>query len=304
MADTFIPRLRGNTFFLFLLRAAKQELGVAPSWGTTSSGLTQAGLFAALMRTMQSDYTVPNEKTLGQYISQYLKGERTNSGTYYPFKSAAFQSGAALRMGSDYPGALSDMDSLCRTFLRMEDDATNRLLIGGLVTLIGKDDSIPCAETFQTGYRTVSRKDIGSETEFILQPFLLSVWYYIVVNKPEAAEGADTYMRWTEDAGSGNPRQIKTNWGEDKAKSIAVSTRIKIYEQEEDAQEAEGDTVQDEEIHIEEEPRIETYEAPFVDPVTHKQVVAAFHVEASGNGTAIGQVIGNVVIGRRGNKDE
>lgn len=60
MADEFTPRLRGNTFFLFLLRAAKQELGVAPSWGTSTQGLTQTQLFMALMQTVDPTYQVPN----------------------------------------------------------------------------------------------------------------------------------------------------------------------------------------------------------------------------------------------------
>ena len=69
MADELTPRLRGNIFFLFLLRAAKQELGVAPSWGTSKKGLTQTQLFMALMQTVDPTYQVPNEGTLRQYIS-------------------------------------------------------------------------------------------------------------------------------------------------------------------------------------------------------------------------------------------
>ena len=226
MADEFIPRLRGNTFFLFLLRAAKQELGVAPSWGTSSQGLTQTQLFIALMQTVAPTYQVPNEGTLRQYISQYLKGDRPDSPTYYPFKTPSFQSGALLHLQSHHTEAIRDMDALCSKFLDTDNEATRKLLVGGLVGLILKDSSIPSATVFDTGYKEVTRAELAQETDFILQPFLISVWGYIVTKKPNAEEGAETYMAWTEDAGGGNPRRITTRWGTNTAKKIAVSTDL------------------------------------------------------------------------------
>lgn len=303
MNDDFIPRLRGNTFFLFLLRAARQGMGVAPSWGTSSNGLTQTQLFAALMRVVQPSYTIPNEDTLRQYISQYMKGDRTDSKTYYPFKSSGFRSGTELRIQSDYYGAIADMNDLCQTFLQIDDDASNRLLVGGLVSLILKDGSIPSETPFNTGHKTVTRKELGEETEFVLQPFLLSVWHYIVVHKPDAKEGSETYMRWTKDAGGGNPREITTSWGTNWAKKIAVSTDLPEEILAETAEEDITDDETEPEPVVEETPRVEIYEAPYTDPRTQQQVVAQFHVEAKDNGVAIGQVFGGLVIGKRG-KDE
>jgi hypothetical protein len=72
-----------------LAACGRDDLGVAPSWGSSSQGLTQTQLFASLMRTVDATYSINNEDTLRQYISQYLKGERTNSKTYYPSKNPA-----------------------------------------------------------------------------------------------------------------------------------------------------------------------------------------------------------------------
>lgn len=305
MTDEFIPRLRGNTFFLFLLRAARDDLGVAPSWGSSSQGLTQTQLFANLMRTVDATYSVNNEDTLRQYISQYLKGDRTNSKTYYPFKESGFRSGADYRMKNDYDNALSEMDTLCRTYLKFDNDPAMHLLVGGLVSLILKDNSIPTNATFYTGHKYVTRAELQSEVDFVLQPFLLSVWHYIVMYFPEAKEGAETYMQWTEDAGGGNPRTITTGWGTKRAEMIHVTKEINGEESGPESKPEENDKdeiVEAEEVH--EEPRVEVFKAPYTDPRTQKQVLAQFHVEAKDNGIAIGQVFGGLVIGKRGGKDE
>lgn len=239
MAEDFIPRLRGNIFFLFLLRAARNDLSVAPSWGSSSKGLTQAQMFASLMRTVCPTYSVTNEDSLRQYLSKYMKGDRTHSSTYYPFKDAGFQSGATMHMESEYEEALDEMDRLCRTFLDYENEGTRKLLVGGLVGLILKDDTVSASSTFNTGYKVVAKETLASEEKYILQPFLLSVWYYIVTSQPNAEEGAETYMRWTADAGGGNPRAITTRWGEKMGKKITVSVEL--------PEEAEQDTA--EEVH-------------------------------------------------------
>jgi len=254
MADDFIPQLRGNIFFLFLLRAARSDLGVAPSWGRSSQGLTQAQMFANLMRTVCPTYSVTNEDSLRQYLSKYMKGERTHSSTYYPFKDAAFQSGATMHMESDYGDALGEMDRLCRTFLDYENEGARKLLVGGLAGLILKDDTIPASSTFNTGYRDVTKAELANEERYILQPFLLSVWYYIVTSKPNAEEGAETYSRWTADAGGGNPRAITTRWGEKMGKKIAVSVELP-GEAEPDTAEEEHEVLEGEAVVVDQEDR-------------------------------------------------
>ena len=272
MADEFIPRLRGNTFFLFLLRAAKQELGVAPSWGTSSKGLTQTQLFISLMQTVAPTYQVPNEGTLRQYISQYLKGDRPDSPTYYPFKTPSFQSGALLYLQNHHAEAVRDMDALCRKFLDTDNEATRKLLVGGLIGLVLKDNSIPSTTAFDTGYKEVTRAELSQETGFILQPFLISIWGYIVTKKPNAEEGAETYMAWTEDAGGGNPRRITTRWGTKTAKKIAVSTDLPEEVLVETA-DAEQDSEEETKKAPADEAEAEVIDAEVVEPLETKTIV-------------------------------
>lgn len=226
MPENFQPCLRGNVFLLFLLRCSKNELGVAPSWNSSANGLTRPELFKCLMRTVDVNYKPAKEETLSQYLSQYLKGTRTNSPEYYPFKDPAFRYGAETRLKIDWSGALAEMDTLCRTYLKADDTYALTLLVGGLIELILADETVPDEALFMTGYREVSKSDLDREKKFILQPFLLSVWGYIVLSHPDAAQGAETYLAWTEDAGGGNPRRITTLWGSERAEKIAVSVTL------------------------------------------------------------------------------
>lgn len=220
----FTPRLRGNTFFLLVLQAGKNELGIAPSWGCSSEGLTRSQLFADLIRTVSPSYRVVNEKTLMQYLSQYLDGSRPSSATYYPFKDKVFQNKVDIYVREDYPSALASMDRLCHKYLACDDEYKMKLLVGGLIDLILEDRSVK--GEFNTGMKVVHRGNIGSETEFNLPTFLLSVWSYIIVNKPDAEEGAETYAQWTEDAGGGNPRRYVGPIAKERAKKLAISIEL------------------------------------------------------------------------------
>ena len=270
MPQNFHPRLRGNVFLLFLLRCAKNELGVAPSWGSSTNGLTRPELFMCLMRTVEPTYKPVNDITLRQYLSQYLNGTRPNSPEYYPFKDPAFRYGAETRLKTDWSGALAVMDTLCRTYLKADDTYAVTLLVGGLVDLILADVTVPDHTCFHTGCREVSKTELDREKKFILQPFLLSVWGYIVLSHPDAAEGAETYLAWTEDAGGGNPRHITTLWGSERAKIISVSVTLPETR-------AATDTAE------KEEPSQESHEAADLSPDPHEEASSPdFQEEAGG----------------------
>lgn len=294
-----MERLRGNTLLLLLLRAGRTELSAAPEYGESKDGITKPNMLADLIRLTKPSYDPPKLKTLGEYFSQYLDGSRPVSPKYYPFNTPEFRYGLRDRCGTEYDGVLSDMDRFCRTYLDLNDRSL-RLLVAGLVDVILKDDSI--SGDFDVGDRRIKKADLAKEKTFCLQPFLSSVWSNILSDHPDASEGGDTYLAWTDDAGYNTARTITTNIGLERAKKIAVSTDLPEWVKPVETAEEEVEEIA-EEVHDEEEPRVEVYEAPYTDPHTQKQVLAQFKVEAHDNGVAIGQVFGGLVIGKRG-KDE
>jgi len=293
--------LRGNTFLLLLLRAGSQILLNPQEYGESKNGITRPNMLADLIRMANPAYNPAKIETLATYFSKYLSGDPPRSPSYLPFNDPAYRYGLQSRLGC--ASTIQKMDAFCRTYLS-EDNFTLRLLVAGLVDAVLADDSFD--GEFMTGMKTVKKEQLGREKQFLLQPFLLSVWSIILSDHPDTKEGKNTYLEWTTDAGYNSPREISTQIGAERAKKIAVSTEL--------PEEVPADTAKNKEPVMEEvyeekaeadetEPTVEIYEAPYTDPRTQQQVVAQFHVEAKDNGIAIGQVNGGLVIGKRG-KDE
>ena len=301
-----MERLRGNTFLLLLLRSGSQVLLNPQEYGESKAGVTKPNMLADLIRMSNPTYAPAKLETLGSYFSKYLAGEPPRSPSYLPFSNPACQHGLEAQIAEDYPAVLRQMDRFCRTYLAQENYPL-RLLVAGIVDAILADDSF--AGEFDVGGKLVGKDRLGDETNFLLQPFLASVWSNILANHPDTSEGKGTYIAWTTDAGYNTARDITTPIGTERAKRIAVSTNLPeemLADTAEEICEADEEKTPEpdmEELHGE-QPRVEVYEAPYTDPNTGRQVVAQFHVEAKDNGVAIGQVFGGLVIGKRGVKDE
>jgi len=297
-----MERLRGNTFLLLLLRAGCQVLLNPQEYGESKDGVTKPNMLADLIRMTNPKYQPAKLETLGSYFSKYLSGDPPRSPAYLPFSNPAYQFGLQSRIADEYPAVLRQMDKFCRTYLTQENFPL-RLLVGGIVDAILADDSFE--GSFDIGDRTVFKAELDNQKRFLLQPFLASVWSSILANHPDASEGQETYLEWTEDAGYNTAREITTKIGAERAKKIAVSTDLPeemlADTAEEDAEPAEPD-VTVEEIH-EDEPRVEVYDAPFTNPQTGEKVVAQFHVEARDNGIAAGILYGGIHIDRRKKDD-
>lgn len=299
-----MERLRGNTFLLLLLRAGCQVLLNPQEYGESKAGVTKPNMLADLIRLTYPAYSPAKMDTLGSYFSKYLSGDPPRSPSYLPFSNPAYQHGLESRIADDYPAVLRQTDKFCRTYLAQENYPL-RLLVAGIVDAILADDSI--GGEFDVGGRKENKAALNQETQFLLQPFLASVWSNILANHPDTSEGKETYIAWTTDAGYNTARDITTAIGTERAKRIAVSTNLPEEMLADTAEGTDTDEENPTEPAIEEmseEPRVEVYEAPYTDPNTGRQVVAQFRVEAKDNGIAIGQVFGGLVIGKRGGKDE
>ena len=216
-------KLRGNTFLTLLLRAGVQELNNAPEWGENNNGITRVNMFADLLRMPQPMYNPSKMKTLSSYFSRYLSGDMPLSPAYFNFETSGFRQGLDTRISNDYQSVLAEMNNFYRKYLR-QSDIERQQLVGGIVDAILQDKKFN--GRFNLGKKCVDRTGLDSETQFVLQPFLLSVWNEILKNYPDTSEGRETYMDWTEDAGYNRPRKITTQIGSERAKKITVSDEI------------------------------------------------------------------------------
>ena len=217
----FISRLRGNTFVTLLLRSAVRELSEKPEIGETNNGITRSNMFADLLRLADPSYTPSRPETLSSYFSRYLKGELASSPKYFNFESPILQDGLQTRIKEEYSTVLREMDLFCKEYL---EKSHLRLLVGGLVEAILIDDSFH--GTFDIGGRWVEKEELRGIKEFALQPFLVSVWNTILSKYPDTTEGAETYRRWSKDAGYNTARTITTDIGRETAKIITVNVEL------------------------------------------------------------------------------
>ena len=227
-------RLRGNTFLLLLLREGKPTLYDHPEFGEGKDGITRPNLFADLIRFTDPEYMPKKMDSLGVYFSQYLSGDRPNSPSYFPFNKPAYRDGLNIRLQSKRGSVLRQMDTFCRKYLTM-NEISNKALVSSLVDAMINDESF--AGSIDTGYKIVEKADLGSETQFILQPFLVSVWNNILMNHPDTSEGTQTFKDWTNNKGFNTPTDVVTDIGRKRMAKISVSTMLPECEDEIDADE-------------------------------------------------------------------
>lgn len=227
-------RLRSNTFVTLLLRAGRPELGVRPEWGENNGGITRSGLLADLLRLSMPSYQPKRMETLVSYFSGFIRGNPRSSPMYLPFSTAACRNGLTDRIQKEYGNVLSEMNTICRNYLDL-DDYKLRLLVGGIIDTMLADETF--RGRFDTGSKWIEKEGLTAEDHFTLQPFLVSVWAAILADYPDTSQGADTYDAWTEDAGFNTAREITTVVGVERAKKITVSVEL--------PGEAEQDTVEE-----------------------------------------------------------
>ena len=231
--EDFKPKLRGNTFLILLLRAAKEEVSARPTWNTQASGLTRAKLFDSLIRVLVPSQKVQNINTLTKYLPAYLEGERPYSRTCYPFNDAKFITRVRNRFNSKGAVALTAMKKFCDDYINM-DSSNLEFLIGGIISTALEDDSFN--GMFFTGNKWLSKDalknelleagvlgnsgNLKSKPEYNLQAFLLSVWYYILTVYSNAEDAYGAYSEWTDQS---NLLTVKTTIGDTFVDRIQVN---------------------------------------------------------------------------------
>lgn len=209
-------RLRGNTFILLLLRSHSHNLSTIEGWGKKGQGITKPNMFLELLRMIDASHS-PKMPTLSKYFSEFMSGARPNSHTAYPFLEPTFTHKFKIRMQCEYGGVLKEMDVFCHRYLDYNNDSSMKQLVAGLTIAIDEDPTIPKNTQFNTGTSTIRKKDLLKHRDFKLQPFLLSIWYYLVTEKPDASEAKQTYLDWTGEAETNSAPPITTTIGLERA---------------------------------------------------------------------------------------
>lgn len=288
MADIY---LRCNTFVLLLLRSSNADMSGITGWGQKGKGVTKPKMLLSLLRMINPNHSA-NEKTLSQYFSQFLDGSRPTS-KHHPLQDESFINQFEIRMKTEYHDVLHQMDEFCHTYLDFDNPLSMQQLVAGITVAIFNDKTISLDTQFDTGCGIVTKADLKTHRHFVLQIFLLSVWYYLVTSKAPASDGATTYKIWTGTPDPNSPAPITTKIGYNYADEFSVTTALPNNPADSAVQE---DNTTD--SFAEEEP----IQAEIVDAPQQKQSQQenkTFNQQATifnnyGNGPQIGVVNGNI----------
>ena len=190
-----IPHLCGGTLFALLLQAkrtsnkkAKEKLMVG---GTDK--LADEDLLAGLIKLMTGEEDISRGGTLKKCATLYKTCQKCSSG-YIPFTDRTAVSAFDKLVKDENPEVYTRMMDFVDTYL-----APGKLnwLVQALIETITDDNSIPDDASFYIDYsKTEARRSIKNIRSVTLQPFLVSVLDYVVLNAPDSESGRPTFESW------------------------------------------------------------------------------------------------------------
>ncbi|NMA23661.1 MAG: hypothetical protein GX938_09190 [Spirochaetales bacterium] len=164
-----------------------------------SDGLSDREIMLAFIKVMSPDFTVPAGNTFKENTSSY-KNCRKNSGTYLPFAVTS----AEVRtfdecVRCDYATVLTRMVSFTNDFLEVGKSAKkDEHLVKALVEIIRDDNDIPATAVFYINEdgSPSTKAQLLTITAVCFQAFLVGVWHYILMNRPDNTHGRITIQGW------------------------------------------------------------------------------------------------------------
>jgi len=195
------PVLCGGIFFTLLLQTLKLRTGIRTAYHSESDGMAETEIFKALIKIVRKFNEPKSKKTFKSNVSDY-KQCKNSGGAYLTFHSAemtAFDN----KVKKDYSVALASMSDFVSRFIDTELNAENKpeksvWLVKALLEIIEKDKSIKKYQTFyicEDG-SAITKEELRSVKDFCLPAFLLGIWHFIVLLRPDNESGKRTYNEW------------------------------------------------------------------------------------------------------------
>lgn len=290
MTSRDYPRLCGGTFFTLVLEALQPRMRAKEHYRGESDGLSDPEVLIGLIKVINPDYVAPRDpkKALKTKTNEY-KACKTSSGEYLPFGDTATIRAFDTRVREDYAATRDAMLGFVERFIDTTPSvAKDELLARALIDLIDQDQSIDDNEELyiQEGGQKVKKAAIRSLKKVYLPAFLLGVWHYAVVHRPDNSVGQDTYDEWC--PRTGGPRPYKGYMGEgvqhiDMIPLHTVSEEGKESEPEESSEAGFSDQAEFEDSHVPPQGTTQIYNNPLF-------------VQQNGNGNQIIPNYGTIVI--------
>ena len=207
--------LCGGTFLTLLLQARKVRTGPRKNAIGESDGMSDSELFAGLIKVLMPNFEVPKGRSFVTYTSSY-KACNLSSNDTLPFDRKNLIDKFREDMETDYLSVLRRMSDFTEKFI--DEENNGKWLVCALLETIDKDDSI-VNEPFYVdsiGQRYTKQKLLKMQ-KIEFQPFLLGIWQFILVYRPDNSVGKNTLVIWHDRGGATRSRKhfistVGSNW--------------------------------------------------------------------------------------------
>lgn len=220
MENKKIPYLCGGTLFFLLVQAKKPRAKAREREKGVTDGLKDPAMMEGLIRAITGNDAYAYEDSLKKNTSQFREC-RIDGSAYIPFNDPATASGYDYAVINDYPAVLSRMDRFSTDFL---NPAKAAWLVRVLLDVIDQDKGITDDAHFciQRDGTFLSKTDVLSALQFELQPFLVGIIHYILMNRSDNISGQDTLEAWGTKASERSERKLNRDFSLGKDRTAAV----------------------------------------------------------------------------------
>lgn len=212
MSKIIYPVLCGGTFFTLVLESRKQRTSKRSQHRGELDGLSQPEIFAALGRIVYPEYSEPkSQDTFRTNVSNYKACE--NNGTNLSFLCAQEVSAFDNHVKTKYLTPLGALCDFVSCFLDVGTSTAKEVwLVKAFLDLINADQSIDDSQEFyiRENGQSITKAALRNMNDFCFQSFLLGVWHFVIVNRPNNKTGKTTYDTWCPSRGRAERKYIGT----------------------------------------------------------------------------------------------
>lgn len=293
-----IPYLCGGLFFLLLVEAKATSRPQRDSLDGVKDSVSQKNMLAGLIQQFNSGFKIPTQGRAFDSDQSDYRSCKKNSGSYLPFDNDKFISAYDKKVRENFSTAWATMNDYATYYLNAGSPEIMQWLGQALLTYLD-GDAMDEDERLYYCDGGITKAHLLSLDYVCIPSLILAMWHYILNNRPNNKDGRPTFEAWNTKVGE---KGDKWDFTSDIGKSYPKRVEFGMEPDKVEADETDI-VIEAEEVH--DEPRVEDYDASFVDPVSKREVVAQFHVEAHDNAIAAGIVYGGINLGdRRRKKDE
>lgn len=209
MANNY-PYLCIGTYILLCLQAKKEVKRQTVNGGKKATGYSDTDFFISFIDLLTEQHGTISSTLKNQTI--YCQRPCADAVPFDRRKDEAkkYIDAFDFDIKNNYKKLLIKMDSLIKYYFDIENNDKILKLVCALKETIEKDNEIRSTDEFYIyGDGTSTTKDrLVAKNDFELQPFLLGIFHYILLNKPDNMAGSETIEKWTEKSDPNKPNSV------------------------------------------------------------------------------------------------